>query len=223
MPTPRGSSIRKAAGNLRSSGVPKLPTNMAGNLITRLLAMNPAATTICPENPPPAPHQQPPPNNPAPSADPPDALCPCGDKGPQSLNLLCKRAAQAFPTVDWRWLRCLAQIESSSCANPDAFDLTKRHTSYGIFQINASAWGQSPAKLVTDCTFNADFAAKILAANLADPHLGRTLQGAVMGYFDYADTRAGRLNNVPSGNVLSPNDYWAKFQSAAENWGIPLP
>jgi hypothetical protein len=150
----------------------------------------------------------------------PDAECPCGAQGPQSLNYLCQTAASTFPPMKWEWLRAIAQQESSSCANQLAFD-PLHGPSLGIFQINLHgnpfARGSSPQKLVDDCTFNAEIAAKTL--NDALIHSGHDLTKAFGIYFAGATfvNRFG-LDTIPPGNTLTPRQYAQAIEGILNSW-----
>jgi len=152
----------------------------------------------------------------------PDAQCPCGDQGPQSLNALCQDAARAFSQMRWEWLRAIAQQESGSCANQRAFEVTAG-PSVGIFQINARgnpfARGSSPQRLVDDCTFNAELAAKTL--NDALVHSGHDLTKAFGSYFA-GETFVDRfgLDKRPPGNPLTPRQYAQAIEKILSSWAV---
>ena len=153
----------------------------------------------------------------------PDAQCPCGEKGPQSLNMLCQGAARAYPGMKWEWLRALAQQESSSCANKRAFEASAG-PSHGIFQINAHgnpfAHGVSPQRLVDDCNFNAEIAAKTL--NDALVHSGHDLTKAFATYFAGATfIRKSGLNMAPPGNPITPGEYAQAVEKILAEWEVP--
>lgn len=152
----------------------------------------------------------------------PDAQCPCGAQGPKSLNGLCQAAALAFPRIRWEWLRAIAQQESSSCANRRAFD-PSAGPSFGIFQINAHgnpfAHGSSPQKLVEDCAFNAEIAARTL--NDALVHSSYDLTKALGTYFAGATFvhRFG-LDTTPPGNTVTPRQYANAIEKILSSWEV---
>jgi hypothetical protein len=150
----------------------------------------------------------------------PDAQCPCGGRGPQSLNALCQAAADAFPQMKWEWLRAIAEQESSSCANKRAFDAAGG-PSFGIFQINAHgnpfAQGSSAERLVDDCTFNAEVAAKTLDDALV--HSDNDLTKAFATYFAGATfVRRFGLDKAPPGNKLTPRQYAQAIEQILSSW-----
>lgn len=191
----------------RGSGAPR-PT---ANLIAALFKEPPDSSAFC------NPHAGP---SSAPSTSagsPPDAMCPCGSSGPQSLNQLCQDAAAKYPGMDWVWLRAIAAQESGSCGYAPSFDV-HHGPSYGIFQINARAHNLSPKTLVDDCRFNAAEAAYLL--NDAMKHHPGDTTGMFAEYFlGYGFLKHHGLDVAPPHNVDTGQSYADKILGFLHGWG----